>query len=110
MTVTAGSSLERAHPLPSGVIIREASPVDRAEVYALLDAAGLVSGGVLEPGTSYWVAQHDRRIIGGSGLEYGRGAVLLRSIAVQAGHRHLGVGLALTHHALAIARARGYRT
>lgn len=89
--------------------LREATPDDLEPIRDLLHAIDLSSDGVQTPGSRYWIAELNGRVIGTIGLEYGSDAVLLRSAGVAPEARGNGVGAALLRQALAAARADGYR-
>lgn len=57
-------------------------------------------------GSTWWLAFRDGIEIGCIGLEYGDGASLIRSVAVEESERNLGLGDALVNTALDAARAR----
>ena len=91
--------------------IREAAAEDQALIVALLEHAGLGAEDVLAPGTRYWLAEDAaNRMVGVIGLEFGFGAALLRSMAVQPGARGHNIGAALVEHALAESSAQGCDT
>jgi N-acetylglutamate synthase-like GNAT family acetyltransferase len=89
--------------------IRTATAADLAPIAELLEHAELDPHGVLAPATTYWVAEHAGALVGVIGVEHGAGAVLLRSMAVRRAARGRSLGAALTEHALAAARAQGFR-
>ena len=81
-------------------MIREAHAADTDAICMLLDSLGLVTEGVLLPGTRYWVAETEiGELIGVVGLEYGAEAVLLRSAAIHPDYQRLGIGTALVNTA-----------
>ena len=88
--------------------IRLALIDDRARVCALLDQIGLSTADVLASGTRYWLAEDGGTARGAIGLEYGVGAVLLRSAGVLPGARGRGIGRALVDTALAAAKQHGH--
>lgn len=82
---------------------------DRPEVDALLRAGGLPSDlGAFFPG-GYVVARDGARVVGCAGLEAHDGDGLLRSVAVAADARALGVGRRLVEDRLDAARRAGLR-
>ena len=90
-------------------MIRSAEPTDRANVEALLVAAGLPIDGVAEHFASFFVVDDGGRIVGVAGIElYGEHA-LLRSVAVADDAKSSGVGTLLTQRVLEEAAARGAR-
>jgi len=89
--------------------IRAATVADLAAVVELLEHAQLGTHGVLAPGTTYWLAELAGALAGAIGVEHGASAVLLRSMVVRRAARGRSLGAALTEHALAVARAQGYR-
>ncbi len=83
---------------------------DRASVEQLLAANALPVVGVAEALTDFTVAEGEGRIVGVAGLEMcGNDYALLRSAAVDARWRGLGVGGALVDQVIADARGRGLR-
>jgi N-acetylglutamate synthase-like GNAT family acetyltransferase len=93
----------------AGLALREALPADLPLIEALLRAGDLSVAGVLAPGTRYWVAEGAAGDITALvGLEFGRAAVLLRSLTVRADLRGQELGSRLVHHALQYAAGAGY--
>lgn len=94
----------------SSITIREARPDDLAPIVVLLAHAELGAKDVLAPGTRYWLAEDSTAaLVGTIGLEFGSGAVLLRSMAVPRRARGQSIGAALVERALAEALAQGCR-
>jgi N-acetylglutamate synthase-like GNAT family acetyltransferase len=91
--------------------IRAATPADAAAICALLTESELSTHAVLADGTRYWLAERaDGRPLGAIGVEFGAGAALVRSAAVQPDARGQGAGAALLRHALSQAAAAGCRS
>lgn len=76
---------------------------------ALLREAGLPTDGVPADLADFLVATTGREVVGAVGLERYGDAALLRSAAVREARRGTGVGEALVHAALELARARAVR-
>jgi N-acetylglutamate synthase-like GNAT family acetyltransferase len=91
-----------------GITIREATAHDGERLRNLLAQIELGADDVLAPGTRYWLAENGGDVVGVVGLEYGAGAVLLRSAAVRPDMRGAGLGAALVGHALDHAAAEGH--
>lgn len=90
--------------------IGPARPGDYAGIEALLREHRLPEAGLRSHLETTLVARDAGRIVGCAALElYGRSA-LLRSVAVNGPRRGSGLGRALTHAALELARARGVET
>jgi amino-acid N-acetyltransferase len=87
----------------------EADKADFEAIKGLLREAGLPTEGVGEAGGTYLVAREGGSVIGCVGLEVYGAYGLLRSLAVSPERRGQGVGSALTHRALELARERGLR-
>lgn len=88
--------------------VRTATLEDAEMIVALLVESGLSAEGILVEGSRYWVAETaGGQVIGVVGLEYGQGAVLLRSAAVRPVCRGRGVGAALLERAIAEVAAAG---
>ena len=87
--------------------ISRATADDLPQVRRLLGDCGLSSHNVLDPGTTYWVARSDGRLVGVCGLEYCDDAALLRSVAVDTSERGAGLARKLICCALKELRARG---
>lgn len=89
--------------------ILEATSKDVAEIEALLEKNDLLTHDILAPNTQYWLVRDEQnQIIGTGGVEYGKKAVLLRSVAVVPDAHSRGVGNRIVSHALAVAIAKGY--
>jgi N-acetylglutamate synthase-like GNAT family acetyltransferase len=86
-------------------VIRAATQNDFAALDTILEASGLSAHAILEPNTSYWIAENDSLAVGCIGLEWGTRAALLRSAAVLPEHRKHGLGTQLLKTALNGARA-----
>jgi amino-acid N-acetyltransferase len=91
------------------VVIRAALPADSDSVLALLREAGLPTDGVPADLADFLVATTGREVVGAVGLERYGDAALLRSAAVREALRGTGVGDALVHAVLELARARAVR-
>jgi N-acetylglutamate synthase-like GNAT family acetyltransferase len=90
--------------------IRPALPQDAEALSSLLEQIDLLSYDVLAPGTRYWLALDKAGALAGCiGMEFGREAVLLRSVAVRPEVRKQGLGRTLVEFALDQARQSGYR-
>lgn len=92
--------------------LREALPGDLENLIALLERLGLVTEGVLVPGTAYWLAETPMgRLLGLVGVEFGTtNAALLRSAAVLPELQRRGIGRALVNRAFEACRACGIAT
>ena len=86
-------------------MIRIAMPQDFAVISSILETGDLSAHAILEPNTTYWVAEKNDRAVGCIGLEWGARAALLRSAAVLPDHRKHGLGTQLLNVALNGARA-----
>lgn len=95
---------------PQGEIaITSAEGRDHDRVGVLVRGAGLDPAGLEDHWRTVLVARSGRDVVGCAGLElYGTDG-LLRSVAVAAELRGLGLGLRLTEAAIALARDRGLR-
>jgi N-acetylglutamate synthase-like GNAT family acetyltransferase len=93
------------------ILIREAAPDETSKLCDLLQSIGLVTEGVLVPGTRYWMAEGaSQELLGLVGIEFGASdAVLLRSAAVAPQFQRRGIGGALVNHALNTCADLGYR-
>lgn len=89
--------------------IRAAEPHEFPAVLDLLLRNQLPTAGLAEHADTLLVAAERNKIVGSAGLEMYGDAALLRSVAVDQALRGHGVGLALTHAALDLARKRGAR-
>lgn len=95
---------------PYPYTIREATHADRSAMEALLRQGDLSTGGLLAPGSRYWVTtEPDDTLAGVIGLELGQSStvVLVRSLAVRPDRRGAGLGAILVRHALAWAAGVG---
>lgn len=94
--------------LRSCLRLRSATPADRTDVEALLQAASLPLDGVPEGLSGYMVAEVEGEgVVGVAGLELYGEAALLRSTAVAAGWRNAGVGRVLVEEVLDRAKREG---
>ena len=89
------------------VSIRNALEADLPQVTKLLKDSGLTTEGLEEHRDNLFVASSDAAVVGCGALEPYGDASLLRSVAVQASRRGLGLGKKLTLHALDKAREAG---
>jgi N-acetylglutamate synthase-like GNAT family acetyltransferase len=90
------------------VLAERAVLQDWAGVTALLAASGLPLSGLEDQFPEvYVVARKAGRVLGVSGLQHHGGFGLLRSVAVDSGHRGLGIGRMLVSDCLATAFAAG---
>ncbi len=90
--------------------LREATADDRERLWEFISGSGLQAAGTLEPGSRFWLMENgEGRIVASTGIEYGSGAVLLRSTAVDRSLRHRGLALAFYEFRFAVAMAEGYR-
>ena len=89
--------------------LRHASEADHEAVTGLLSASKLPVDGVQEWLETFWIAEHQGRVVGVAGMErYGDGG-LLRSVAVAAAWRGSGIGRALVDRVLDEGRAAGIK-
>lgn len=87
--------------------IEPARPDDLPAILGLLERDGLPKAGLEAHVATTVVARDGTRIVGCAAVEvYGEDG-LLRSVAVDPGHRGRGLGIRLTEAAMALARARG---
>jgi N-acetylglutamate synthase-like GNAT family acetyltransferase len=86
-------------------VIRAATPNDFTTLNTILETSGLSVYAILEPNTTYWIAENDNLAVGCIGLEWGTRAALLRSAAVLPEYRKHGLGTQLLNTALNGARA-----
>jgi protein-tyrosine-phosphatase/N-acetylglutamate synthase-like GNAT family acetyltransferase len=94
--------------LPAGVALAPATAADLAAVEALLAASALPVAGLRDQfPEGYVLARRDGVLVGVAGVERHGDAAVLRSVAVAAGERGSGLGLALTADRLVWARERG---
>lgn len=84
--------------------LRIATHNDLEVVREILEASQLSAHGILEPNTSYWLAEINNRATGCIGLEWGADAALLRSAAVLPDHRGNSIGTHLLETAVNGAR------
>ena len=88
--------------------IGPARPQDESDIRLLLARSGLPESDVSSASLgSFQVLRHSERLVGVVGLEIGSGVALLRSLAVDPGHRQHGAGAMLTWAAERLARERG---
>ena len=101
-----GAGVERI--VPSGVVIAPAGSRDLAAIGALLQAAGLPHGDVVESGAKFLVA-HDAagQVVGAVGAEVHGPDALLRSLVVAPESRGLGLGDELMRRLDAVAAEWG---
>ncbi len=92
-----------------GVQISVARRGDREAVLELLRASKLPPEGLDQCWATVFVARVDGTLAGSSALEYHGPDAVLRSLAVAAPHRGIGIGEALVHRALDTARSDGVR-
>jgi N-acetylglutamate synthase-like GNAT family acetyltransferase len=85
-------------------VIRIAAQQDFAAISTILETSGLSAHAILEPNTTYWIAEKSNQTVGCIGLEWGARAALLRSAAVMPEHRKHGLGTQLLNTALNGAR------
>src|SRR5207253_7714733 len=97
-------------PEPMMPDITPAGPADLPAILNLLTASKLPRAGIEEHLASTLVARADSDVVGSAALELYGSAALLRSVAVATRLRGRGLGQALTHAALELARRRGART
>jgi N-acetylglutamate synthase-like GNAT family acetyltransferase len=74
---------------------------------ALLQEAGLPTDDLEDAGRMFFLARMDGSVCGSGGFETARGDILLRSIAVDPGHRGRGHGKTITLDVLERARRAG---
>ena len=84
-------------------------PGEEAPLLELLERCRLPEAGLREHLETALVAREDGRIVGSSVLELYADGALLRSVAVEADRRGIGLGIRLTEAALELARRRGAR-
>ncbi len=91
--------------------IRAATPKDLPEMVALLKASALPVAGLDEHVArgAALIARESERLVACAAVEVYGEAGLLRSVAVEAGHRGAGLGERLTKAALELARKHGVR-
>ena len=84
-----------------------ASPVDLADILALLERSGLPQAGLEEALATTVVVRESGRVVGCSALEVYGTTALLRSVAVDPLRRSHGLGGRLVQAALSVARQLG---
>lgn len=90
------------------VNVRSASTPDLARIRSLLEAAGLpCEEAASSCAPSFCVAELGKEVIGAGAIELSGRLGLLRSVAVSAPHRGLGIGSAMVADRLEWARAHG---
>ncbi len=92
-----------------GVRIRQARHHDREAMVELLRASELPVEGLDDCWPEAFIACAGEAVAGVAALELQEPDAVLRSVAVAASHRGLGVGEALVHRALEAARSRRVR-
>ena len=93
--------------MAADILIERASADDVPVVLQFLEQNQLPVAGLADHADSLWVARRGGPIVGSIALELYGGGALLRSAAVDARARGLGLGARLTHVALAAARDAG---
>jgi amino-acid N-acetyltransferase len=81
-------------------MIRRAEPQDLSEVLALLGEAALPTEGVAEHFGTFFVVDDNSRIVACAGIELHEYAALVRSLAVAADVRSIGIGGAVLRRVL----------
>jgi amino-acid N-acetyltransferase len=89
--------------------IQAAKAGDLPDMLALLKASALPVAGIESHVETALVVRDSGRLLGCAAVEVYGQAGLLRSVAVEAGHRGEGLGEQLTKAALELARKRGVR-
>lgn len=89
------------------LIIEAAHEVNIPALFALLQQSTLPTDGLHDHLSTVLVAREDGEVIGSAALECYGSVALLRSVAVVATKRDLGLGERLTRAALDLAQARG---
>jgi amino-acid N-acetyltransferase len=89
--------------------IQAAKAGDLPDMRALLKASALPVAGIESHVETALVVRDSGRLLGCAAVEVYGQAGLLRSVAVEAGHRGEGLGEQLTKAALELARKRGVR-
>ena len=87
--------------------VERAAPEDLPEILDLLRANGLPPDGLEEHLPCTLVARKAGRVVGSAAVELYGSYALLRSVAVDEGHRGGGLGQYLTRMVLRLARERG---
>lgn len=90
--------------------IRQARHSDWDAVAELLGASPLPLAGARAHLGSFWIAERGGAVVGCVGLERYGAAALLRSVAVNAEARGVGLGRKLVEHVVANARGMGVNT
>ena len=72
--------------------LRDATPEDGERIRALLTSNGLPTSDLASCGAEFIIACQGTNVIGAGALQRFGAAALLRSVAVEPGHRGLGVG------------------
>jgi protein-tyrosine-phosphatase/N-acetylglutamate synthase-like GNAT family acetyltransferase len=97
-----------AERVPAGVALAPATENDLADIEALLAASALPVAGLRDQfPDGYGVARRGAALVGVAGVERHGAAAVLRSVAVAAGERGTGLGIALTAERLLWAREHG---
>jgi amino-acid N-acetyltransferase len=91
------------------VSLRRAEPADHEAVAALLRDLELPTEGVADWLDRFWVAEHERTVVGVAGMERYGDSGLLRSVAVAPAWRGSGLGRTLVDHVLEEGRTAGVR-
>jgi N-acetylglutamate synthase-like GNAT family acetyltransferase len=90
------------------ITVRTAGLQDFEAIVGLLKQADLIPQDVLAVGTRYWVAvESGELVVGCLGMEFGKGAVLLKSTAVLPAYRKRGLAERLVDAALDFAARQG---
>jgi amino-acid N-acetyltransferase len=95
---------------PTPLPLRASNPADDPNLRAFLEAAGLPAADVKTGQQEYLLAEENGEIAGTVGLERVGQDALVRSLAVVAHRRGLGLGARLDEAAIALARSRGVKT
>ena len=82
-------------------------PEDQPAVFRLLSDSGLPTAGLVDHLENAVVARFDGRVVACAALEIYADGALLRSVAVDEGHRGSGLGQEIVRTALNLARDRG---
>jgi amino-acid N-acetyltransferase len=90
-----------------GIIIGTATPADTQAILSLLERSKLPTAGLLDHLANAIVARNADEVVGSAALEIYANGALLRSVAVDARERGVGLGGQLTEQALAQAKDRG---
>ena len=89
------------------ITTRPAASSEWREIAELLETNNLPVDGAREHLDTYWVALDGSEVVGTIGIELYGSVALLRSAAVQASRRSIGVGRALVAVAIEAAASRG---